>query len=377
MLRNSTESKRLRPAARPAAILIFWSFALPLFAVEPERDFSGNWILVESRSSTTSLGAESEPFLTVAQDDRSIRCKSALGGSDVSWTFTLDGRESRYKTGAESRNALVKWEGAALLVNTLVSGAQNYTVMDRWRLSPDRATLTITRQIVRGARETEGRLVFRRAGARSEEAPRTAQTAPTREPSSAAPERGLSPRPSPAPAASSETIVRAGTRILLELSNPLNTKRSRDGDKVYLRTAFPVAVDNRVIIPKGSTVIGTVVENKTPKGKGDLYIRFDSLTLPDGETRDLQSRPEGSGEGKIAGSRDSGGDARTVAAGAGIGASIGGIAGAAAGHAGAGLGIGGLAGAAGGLAKVMSKRRDVTLPSGTTVEMVLDRDLRF
>ena len=66
-----------------------------------------------------------------------------------------------------------------------------------------------------------------------------------------------------------------------------------------------------------------------------------------------------------------------MATGAGIGASIGGIAGAAAGHAGAGLGIGGLAGAAAGLGSVLTKRPDVTLHEGTTVEMVLDRDLRF
>jgi type IV secretion system protein VirB10 len=175
----------------------------------------------------------------------------------------------------------------------------------------------------------------------------------------------------------SESVVRAGTHVLLELVNALNTGKSKDGDRVYLRTAVPVAVNNRVVIPRGSDVAGTIVATKPARGKRDLYIRFDTLTLPDGTARDLRARPDGGKEGKVAGQTDGPSEARTVATGAGIGASIGGIAGAAAGNAGAGLGIGGLAGAAAGLASVMSKRQDITLRPGTHVDMVLDRDLRF
>ena len=193
------------------------------------------------------------------------------------------------------------------------------------------------------------------------------------------PERApiLIPRPAAAPAARGELTVPAGTRVLLELTHSLNTKRSKDGDRVHMRVAFPVSGNDRIAIPRGATVLGTVTEVKGAKGKGDLYIRFDTLTLLDGTTRDLRARPEGGGEGKIAGGSDRTGEARKVATGAGIGASIGGLAGAAAGHAGAGLGIGGLAGAAAGLGSVLTKRPDVTLHEGTQVEMVLDRDLKF
>jgi hypothetical protein len=154
-------------------------------------------------------------------------------------------------------------------------------------------------------------------------------------------------------------------------------KRSKDGDKVYLRTAVPVAAGGRVVVPRGSTVLGTVVEVKDAKKKPDLYIRFDTLMLPSGETRDLRARPEDRKEGKISGANDTGKEVRTVATGTAIGASIGGLAGAAAGHAGAGLGIGGLAGAAVGLGSVLSKHNDITLRPGTHVDMVIDRDLSF
>jgi hypothetical protein len=356
---------------RALCVLSVWSLAAPLLAITPDRDFSGNWILMETRSDWRALGAEPEPFLTVTQDDRTLTCKSAMGDRDVTWTYGLDGRETK----AGGRNSLTKWEGAALLINTLVSTPENYTVMDRWRLSADRATLTITRQIVRARGEVEGKLVYRRAGARVEERPTPATPPPAAAAPSAPPV--LTPRPAPARPAPAELVVPAGTRILLELVNPLNTGKSKEGDHVYLRTVVPVSANDRIAIPPGSSVIGTITASKPVKGKRDLYIRFDSLTLPDGTTRDLRSRPEGGKEGKVAGQTDTGREVRTVAAGAGIGASIGSIAGAAGGHAGAGAGIGGLAGAAAGLASIMSKRQDITLRAGTQVEMALDRDLRF
>jgi len=163
--------------------------------------------------------------------------------------------------------------------------------------------------------------------------------------------------------------------------NELHTGRSKPGDSVYLRTAVPVAANDRVVIPQGSTVVGTITEGPPLKGKAkskrDLYIRFDTLTLPDGRARDLRSRPDGPGEGRVAGQTDPGHETRTVTRDTGLGASIGTLAGAASGHTLAGLGIGGLAGAAAGLGSVMADRRNVTLPRGTHVEMVTDRELRF
>jgi type IV secretion system protein VirB10 len=343
----------------------------------PERDFSGNWILMETRSDWRRLKMEPEPFLTVSQDERAIRCKSVAGDTEIAWSYRLDGSDSRYAVSGESRNSAVKWEGAALLVNTLVDGARSYTIMDRWRLSADRAILTITRQVVQGGGEAEGRLVYRRAGSPVvEEIPIDHAIPPAPVHSSPAPTT-LSPRPAANPPVAGEAVVPAGTRVLLELVNSLNTGRSKPGDSVYLRTAVPVAANDRIVIPPGSTVIGTITEGRPVKGRRDLYIRFDTITLPDGRTRDLRSRPDGPGEGKVAGQTDPGREVRTVTRDTAVGASIGTIAGAASGHTLPWLGIGGLAGAAAGLGSVFADRKNVTLPRGTHVEMVTDRDLRF
>jgi hypothetical protein len=81
------------------------------------------------------------------------------------WSYALDGSETRKQIGEESRSSVIKWEGAALLINTQVTGSRHYTVMDRWELSRSHNTLTITRQVVRSDSEAEGTLVFRREGA--------------------------------------------------------------------------------------------------------------------------------------------------------------------------------------------------------------------
>jgi hypothetical protein len=185
--------------------------------------------------------------------------------------------------------------------------------------------------------------------------------------------------------------VTTGTRIPLGLINSVSTKHSVAGDRIYLETVFPIVIDSHIVIPPGSYVTGTVTEVKRPgrvKGRGELYVRFDSLTLPNGVSRDFRSRLgsiDARGderldkkEGEVQGDSNKGGDVRTVAAGAAGGAGLGAIVGSSAGHAGMGAGIGAAAGAVAGLAGVLLTRGpDAVLAKGSTVEMILDRPLVF
>lgn len=188
-----------------------------------------------------------------------------------------------------------------------------------------------------------------------------------------------------------EYVVEPGTKIPLSLINTISTKHSAEGDRVYLETAFPVLVNGKIVIPVGSYVAGVVTQIKKPgrmKGRGELYVRFDSLTLPNGVTRDFRARLGGvdgqtageldRSEGKVKSEGNKAGDARSVGEAAGAGASIGVIAGSAAGHTGMGAGIGAAAGAAAGLVGVLATRGpDAVLARGSTVEMVLDRPVSF
>ncbi|HLH03656.1 MAG TPA: hypothetical protein VKX25_12860 [Bryobacteraceae bacterium] len=180
--------------------------------------------------------------------------------------------------------------------------------------------------------------------------------------------------------------VEPGTHILLNMINSVSTKQAQPGDRIYLETAFPVLVENRIVIPRGSWVTGTITEVKRPgriKGRGELQVRFDSLTLPNGVTKnfrsDLSAVDGQSNEtlerekSKVKSPDNKGGDARTVAATSAAGAGIGAIAG---GARGAGIGAG--AGAAAALVGVLATRGpDAVLTKGSSVEMVLDRQLTF
>jgi type IV secretion system protein VirB10 len=336
-------------------------------AAGADRDFSGSWTLDATNSRLRDLAMEIESVFNVEQREGVIR----LSDNTI---YALDGSETHYRVGEENRITAVKWEGSALLIDTLVSGANEYTIMDRWQLSAAGDTLTITRQVIRGTAQTDGVLVYRSEGYRAPAPSQTAQLAVRPE-----------PRPAGPPA---EYVVREGTHIPLALRNAVDTKHSRAGDRIYLETVYPISADGRIVIPQGSFVNGTITVSKPAgrvKKKGELYVRFDSLTLPNGVIRDFRSRlvsAEGKTvdrqEGKVTGDAEQSHDARSVATSTGMGASLGGIIGSASGSPLKGIGIGAAAGAAGGLAEVLTKKGpDATLPRGTTLEMVLDRDLRY
>jgi type IV secretory pathway VirB10-like protein len=216
--------------------------------------------------------------------------------------------------------------------------------------------------------------------------------------SAAAP--ALEPRPEPAaqlaaPEAQERAPkvyqVKPGTHIPLSMINSVSTKNAAPGDRVYLETVFPILAGGRIAIPPGSYVAGTITKVQRPgkiHGRGEFYLRFDTLTLPNGVTRDFRARLSGldgraseeldRNEGAVKSEGNKGGDARTVAETTAAGASVGGLAGAISHSPGMGAGIGAAAGAAAGLMGVLlSRGPDAVLARGTTIEMVLDRTVTF
>ncbi len=185
--------------------------------------------------------------------------------------------------------------------------------------------------------------------------------------------------------------IEQGTHIPLSLINSVSTRHSAPGDRIYLETVFPIMSNGRIVIPPGSYVAGTVTDVKRPgrvKGRGELFVRFDSLTLPNGVTREFRARlgaVDGRAsenfdrtEGKVKSEGNKAGDAKTVGEAAAAGTSVGVIAGGIGGNYGMGAGIGAAAGAAAGLIGVLASRGpDAVLAKGSTIEMVLDRQLRF
>jgi hypothetical protein len=203
-------------------------------------------------------------------------------------------------------------------------------------------------------------------------------------PQSDAPPPATTPVPAtPRPTSPGQTIlIPTGTRIGVILESGISTGTAKPGDSVYFRTSFPITINNKVIVPVGTYLRGEVTESKRPgrvKGKGELRIRLNTMVFPNGYTVDMNAEPHSADggqvktdpEGKMTGPGGKGKDATTIAtttvAGAGIGAIAAGAKGA-----GIGAGVGGVAGLA---AVLLSRGPEAQLPRGSSMDLVLERDL--
>ncbi|MGD0368356.1 MAG: hypothetical protein ABSA94_12945 [Acidobacteriaceae bacterium] len=225
--------------------------------------------------------------------------------------------------------------------------------------------------------------------------PATPVSQPTPAPTQTA---AASPAPAAlaAPAAAPNIIlVPAGTKVLLEVRSAINTKSARPGDGVYLYSIFPVVVGARVVIPSGVYVQG-VVDSVVRPGRGvgakkaQLNMHFTSMIFSNGSVVEIpgvvnsmpgaEHQKVNGDEGTIeqdGGSNKAHNAGETAKVAVPTGATIGSIGGLEGGHPlaggleGAGAGL-----AAAGIVALFTRGADVNIPSGTQVEMVLQRPLQ-
>jgi hypothetical protein len=196
--------------------------------------------------------------------------------------------------------------------------------------------------------------------------------------------------PQPSAATTPQTFtVPAGTKVLLSLKSAINTKTAQQGDGVYLVSSFPVVGNARIMIPVGVYVQGVVDRVVRPgrvKGRAQLDLHFTTMIFPNGQVVDvpgvLNSLPGSDGpkvkgnEGTVEQAGNKGRDVGNVLKGAAIGAEAGVFGGAASGDVVKGVGYGSLAGAAAGtIYTLFTRGNDIVIPTGTSVEMVLQRPL--
>ena len=199
------------------------------------------------------------------------------------------------------------------------------------------------------------------------------------------------PPTSPSPQATSapQLVIPAGTEVPVALRHAISTKSAREGDPVYAQTTFPIVLHDRVLVPAGTYVQGRITRTQRAgrvKGRAEVLIHFTTLIYPSGYTVLLPGAVENvpgaektsikDPEGTIQQDRQTGekvGKAaeRGVEAGAG-GAVIGGLSSSSSTGAGIGAGIGGIAGIA---TALLTRGADVRLEAGTTVQMVIQRDV--
>ncbi len=172
------------------------------------------------------------------------------------------------------------------------------------------------------------------------------------------------------PAKREPIIVPAGTRLTVSLGSALGSKLSQSGQTFSGSVAKDVIVGNDVVIPKGSTVSGTVTDAKALgkfKGGALLDIRLNSINL-NGYDMPVQTAARSFSEK---------GKGKRTAILTGGGAALGGIIGALAGG-GKGAAIGMVAGGgAGAGGSAFTGNKEIVLPAESDVTFELTQPLEL
>ena len=183
-----------------------------------------------------------------------------------------------------------------------------------------------------------------------------------------------------------QITIPAGTKIPVSLKNAISTKSNQQGDPVYAQTTFPVVLNDRIVIPAGTYLQGRIMQVKPAgrvKGRAEVMMHFTTLIYPSGYTVMLPGSLDNAPavdkakvkdkEGTIRADSDKGAKAAEVAIPAAEG---GALAGALAKGTRGGTAMGAGLGAAVGVGIAMlSHGNDIKLAPGTTLEVVLQRDV--
>lgn len=173
------------------------------------------------------------------------------------------------------------------------------------------------------------------------------------------------PEPPPPPPAPEfvELVIPSDAVLGLQIDRTVSSDLARVEDRVDARVTRDVRVGDRVAIPAGSVVQGSVMEVERGgkvKERAKLGIRFHTVVLADGSRLNIKTDSivrEGPSPAKQSAAKIGG----AAAGGAILGAILGG---------GKGAVIGGSIGAAGGTAATMAgDRQPAVLPAGTTVSV--------
>jgi hypothetical protein len=181
----------------------------------------------------------------------------------------------------------------------------------------------------------------------------------------------------------SEIVIAGGTHLVLELNEHLSTRLNSEGDRFTATVAAPLFISDRLAIPKGSLVSGTVGRIQRPgrfRGKAVMNLVFQSIRVPGcGELPlvatlvriNSDGKAEVKSEGTVQGAGSTGRDVGRVATPTASGAGIGGLAGG-----GTGAAVGAGVGAAVGLVTIFATRgQDLEVRRGASLDIALERPL--
>jgi hypothetical protein len=173
-------------------------------------------------------------------------------------------------------------------------------------------------------------------------------------------------QPAIVPAVYGAAVIPSGTALHLRVDQAIDTRVSNPGDAFSATLTDPIAVNGRVLVPRGTRFHGHVTNAKASgrmKGRAQLALVVDTFELNGREYRVHTSTVE-----RVS-SNHKKRNGWLIGGGAGLGAGIGALAGG-----GAGALIGGAAGAGAGTAgAAITGKKEVTIPAETILRFTLQQ----
>jgi len=129
--------------------LTLLTLALGFVQAQAKTDFSGTWKLNAGKSDFGQMPAPDSMTQKITHQDPSLKVNVAstggMGDMTYDFSYTTDGKECVNHMGDNEFKSTLKWDGDDLVVDIKGSfGGTDFTAKDRWTLSGDGKTLTIT-----------------------------------------------------------------------------------------------------------------------------------------------------------------------------------------------------------------------------------------
>lgn len=162
------------------------------------------------------------------------------------------------------------------------------------------------------------------------------------EPAREVPRSAPAPAPAPSRPATVAVTVPEATSLKVKLEQALNSGTNQTGDTFQATLVAPIIVGDRVVLPEGSSIQGTLTDVVPAKkgmkeSGGAMTLSFDRITTPSGNSASMaasfskQAKSTGKKAGTIGGAAAGGallgkvlgGDSKDAAVGAVVGGAIG------------------------------------------------------
>ena len=146
-------------------LAVFVVMALAALPVLAKANFSGDWKLNVSKSDFGPMPAPSSGSMKNTHEDPKLKVvskqSSDRGDFEAEFNYTTDGKECTNEIMGNPMKSTLKWDGDTLVIDSKAKfGDNDFTMVDKWTLSPDGKTINVSRHFSSSMGEADSKLTF-------------------------------------------------------------------------------------------------------------------------------------------------------------------------------------------------------------------------